>query len=200
MHKLRFKLVESVVETYYSDPVSVDISKVNDEKYEVIVYVKGSDKSYFIGSYEDEEIARNHAEDVIDKLAGKDYETYDDVVKILKETEDVGLEEVPEQSNFIESAELNELREVFLNIPDNVELLLLNDEVIVIGLIEDQVTYLYTLPEESEDFVLLEMPLELSRILNDPDIIKYTPDKVDERHSKVHNIFKNKLGDGGGRI
>lgn len=207
MSKLRFKLIETdlsedidTIETFYADPVKVyiryELEEPEDIRYKVIVYIAGRSVPYHSGATEDE--ARNYAEEVIDKLAGREYETYEDVQNILKETEDpeleeeIELEEVPTQVDFLESSELEELREILLNIPEDIELLLLDDVVIVLGTVEDQNTYLYTLPEDEKELVLLELPLELDRIMNNDNIIKYKPEEPDSRHSEIVNLLSKK--------
>lgn len=114
--------------------------------------------------------------------------------EVVDTQEDAFDEEVDnEESSFIDSDELNELRDIILDLPDDIELLLLNDNVIVLGTVDDQVTYLYTLPEEADDFVLIEMPFELDKIMSTDSIIKYTPDSVDPRHDKVVDLLMSKL-------
>lgn len=114
--------------------------------------------------------------------------------EVVDTQEDEFDEEVDsEESSFIDSDELNELRDIILDLPDDIELLLLNDNVIVLGTVDDQVTYLYTLPEEADDFVLIEMPFELDKIMSTDSIIKYTPDSVDSRHDKVVDLLMSKL-------
>lgn len=101
--------------------------------------------------------------------------------------------EVDEEKSFIDSDDLNSLREILLDLEDDIELLLLDDKVVVLGIVSGGTTYLYTLQDDSDDFVLIEMPLKLEEILNDPTIIKYTPEGSDERHSQVYDIFMKKL-------
>lgn len=101
--------------------------------------------------------------------------------------------EVDEEKSFIDSDDLNSLREILLDLDDDIELLLLDDKVVVLGIVSGGTTYLYTLQDDSDDFVLIEMPLKLEDILNDPTIIKYTPEGSDERHSQVYDIFMKKL-------
>ena len=113
-------------------------------------------------------------------------------------TEDVATEdqieevETPEEIKFIDSDELNEMREVLLDIPDEIELLLLNDELIVMGSVVDQETFLYTLPDECDDFVLIKMPMDIEEIKANKDISKYTTDAVDPRHNKIMDILMKK--------
>lgn len=98
-----------------------------------------------------------------------------------------------ETGDFITSPELNELRDIILDVPEDIELLLLNDDVIVLGIIDDSVTYLYTLTDDAEDFTLTEMPLDIDEIKNNESIIKYTVDGPDSRHSKVVDLLMQKL-------
>lgn len=112
-------------------------------------------------------------------------------------TEEVTNEEVTEDAeepvDFINSDELNEIRDILLDIPEDITLLLLNDDTIVLGNVVDQTTFLYTLPDDSEDFVLIEMPMQFTNIVNDDSIVKYTSEKIDDRHSKVVDILMKKL-------
>ena len=101
--------------------------------------------------------------------------------------------ELPEEINFIDSDELNEIRSVLLDIPDDIQLLLLNDSAIVLGTELENKMMLYTLTDDSDDFVLIEMPFEFKSILDNPFIIKYTSEGPDERHDKVMDLLMNKL-------
>lgn len=113
---------------------------------------------------------------------------------ITQDEEDLDITpEVDEEKSFIDSDDLNSLREILLDLEDDIELLLLDDKVVVLGIVSEGTTYLYTLQDDSDDFVLIEMPLKLEEILNDPTIIKYTPEGSDERHSQVYDIFMKKL-------
>lgn len=101
------------------------------------------------------------------------------------------LDETPE---FITSDELNQIREILLDIPDDIQLLLLNDDVIVMATVDNGKTYLYTLQnDESNEFGTIEMPTSLENILTNQDIIKYTPDNIDNRHQTIVDILMNKL-------
>lgn len=106
--------------------------------------------------------------------------------------EDENSEDV-ETGDFITSPELNELRDIILDVPEDIELLLLNDDIIVLGIVDDSVTYLYTLTDDAEDFTLTEMPLDIDEIKNNESIIKYTVDGPDSRHSKVVDLLMQKL-------
>lgn len=113
---------------------------------------------------------------------------------IIQDEDDLDITpEVDEEKSFIDSDDLNSLREILLDLEDDIELLLLDDKVVVLGIVSGGTTYLYTLQDDSDDFVLIEMPLKLEEILNDPTIIKYTPEGSDERHSQVYDIFMKKL-------
>ena len=101
--------------------------------------------------------------------------------------------ELPEEISFIDSDELNEIRSVLLDIPDDIQLLLLNDSAIVLGTELENKMMLYTLTDDSDDFVLMEMPFEFKSILDNPFIIKYTSEGPDERHDKVMDLLMNKL-------
>lgn len=101
--------------------------------------------------------------------------------------------ELPEEISFIDSDELNEIRSVLLDIPDDIQLLLLNDSAIVLGTELENKMMLYTLTDDSDDFVLMEMPFEFNSILDNPFIIKYTSEGPDERHDKVMDLLMNKL-------
>lgn len=132
-----------------------------------------------------------------------------DQVASQEEVEDTGINQVPdmqdepvtslddqssdESPDFITSQELNEIREVLLDVPDDIMLLMLNDEVIVFGTEEDNVTKLFTLSDSQDNFGLIEMPMELSEIMNNDAIIKYTPENVDSRHQQIMDILMSKL-------
>lgn len=101
--------------------------------------------------------------------------------------------ELPEELDFIDSDDLNEIRSVLLDIPDNIQLLLLNDSVIVLCTELENKMMLYTLTDDSDDFVLIEMPFEFKSIIDNPFIIKYTSEGPDERHDKVMDLLMSKL-------
>lgn len=195
MARIKFKLLQEVekdiIDTFISEPVEVNIIKEEDT-YSVEVVV--GEESYIYYENKDVEIATNYAQGVIDDLAGTDVKTLDDVKKLI-ETDGIDLDEVVDQDNFIESPELEELREILLNVEEEIELLLLDDDIIVIGLQEEGTTFLYTLPDESEDFVLIVLPLEKTKILSNKDIIKYTPDNIDNRHQTVVDLLSKLLID-----
>lgn len=99
-----------------------------------------------------------------------------------------------EETDFITSDSLNEVREVLLDIPDDIQLLLLDDKAVVFGEVKDTKTYLYTLDnDESTEFNSIELPNDLNVILDNPQIIKYTESGPDERHEQIMNILMNKL-------
>lgn len=96
--------------------------------------------------------------------------------------------------NFIASDELNELRDIILDIPDDIELLLLADKVVILATVEDMKTLVYTLPDEdAEDFILIDLPKGIQDILNNQSIIKYTAEGPDSKHEKVVDILMKKL-------
>lgn len=151
----------------------------------------GEDNNEFIKSLatefheadDDEEVNDNPEESVTDLVP----DMQDEPVTSL---DDQSSDESPD---FITSDELNEMREVLLDIPDDIMLLMLNDDVIVLGTEEDNKTKLYTLSDGQEDLGLIEMPMELSTILSNDNIIKYTPEQIDPRHQKVMEILMSKL-------
>lgn len=110
-------------------------------------------------------------------------------------TETIFTEPVSDKLDFIDSDELNEIREILLDIPDDIMLLLLNDNAIILATEENNTTMVYTLEDEADEFTTIELPKVLSDILTNDNIIKYTPDRVDPRHEKVVEILMNKLVD-----
>lgn len=130
----------------------------------------------------------------------------DEIVKELlpeEPVEETKEEEAPTESvyedikddavSFIDSDELNEIREILLNIPDDISLLLLDDKCVVLGTEIDNKTMVYTLTEESDNIIPIEMPLELNDIIASEAIIKYSEDGVDSRHSQIVEILSKKL-------
>ena len=111
------------------------------------------------------------------------------------ENTDIFTEPTTDKLDFLDSDELNEIREILLDIPDNIMLLLLNDSVIVLATEDGNTTMAYTLDEEATDFGLVELSKTLSDVLTDTSIIKYTPDGADKRHDKVVELLMNKLSD-----
>lgn len=118
-------------------------------------------------------------------------------VEEIKEEEEVTediMEDIKDDStDFIDSDELNEIREILLNIPDDISLLLLDDKCVVLGTELDNKPAVYTLTEESEDLIPIEMPLEINDIIASEAIIKYGEDGADSRHQQVVEILSKKL-------
>lgn len=113
---------------------------------------------------------------------------------IVTDEEDLDVTpEYDEEKSFIDSDDLNSIREILLDIPDDIELLLLDDKVVVLGIVNDGKTFLYSLQEDNDNFVLVEMPLKLDEIMNDNSIIKYTEEGSDSRHEQVYGILMKRL-------
>lgn len=108
-------------------------------------------------------------------------------------TEDIMEDIKDDTTDFIDSEELNEIREILLNIPDDISLLLLDDKCVVLGAELDNKPAVYTLPEESEELILIEMPLEINDVLASEAIIKYTEEKADSRHQQIVDILSKDL-------
>lgn len=95
--------------------------------------------------------------------------------------------------DFIASDELNEIREILLDIPEDISLLLLDDKVIILSTEEDGKSQVYCLNDGEDFFTVKELSKNLEDILNDDTIIKYTPDKADPRHEHVVDLLMKKL-------
>ena len=95
--------------------------------------------------------------------------------------------------SFITSDELNEIRELLLDIPEDIRLLLLDDKVIVLSSEEDYKTQVYCIIEGEDFFTVKEMPKELDKILGDETIIKYSDEEADARHEQVIDLLMKKL-------
>lgn len=95
--------------------------------------------------------------------------------------------------DFIASDELNEIREILLDIPDDISLLLLDDKVIILSSEVDGQSQVYCLNDDEDFFTVKELSKDLEDILNDDTVIKYTPDKVDPRHEQVVDLLMKKL-------
>lgn len=95
--------------------------------------------------------------------------------------------------SFITSDELNEIRELLLDIPEDIRLLLLDDKVIVLSSEEDYKTQVYCIIEGEDFFTVKEMPKELDKILGDETIIKYSEEEADPRHEQVIDLLMKKL-------
>ena len=126
------------------------------------------------------------------KLVNETDELINDLVE-QPETDSIDLSTDDSEIKFIDSDELNSIREILLDIPDDIMLLLLNDAVIIFATEIDNVSMVYTLPEDSDEFNLIKLPNHLSDILGNPDIIKYTPERIDPRHDKIMDILMSKL-------
>lgn len=117
----------------------------------------------------------------------EDTEPEEEEVSVFTEPED-------SQIDFIDSDTLNSLREILLDVPDDIMLLLLDNDCIILGTVVDGKTLAYALPnDEAEDFELVELPTSLADVLADNSIIKYTPDRDDPRNDKVVEILMSKL-------
>lgn len=100
----------------------------------------------------------------------------------------------PELLEFITSEELNELRDVLVELPEDIHLLLLDNKCIVIARIDEQnETYLYCLGDDEDELSLIKMPLRLEEILANNTIIQYTPANVSDVHDKVVELFAKEL-------
>lgn len=100
----------------------------------------------------------------------------------------------PKLINFIVSDELNELRDILIELPDDVHLLLLDNKCIVIARVsEDNETYLYCLGEDDDELSLVKMPMRLEEILANNQIIQYTPANISSVHDKVIELFAKEL-------
>lgn len=129
--------------------------------------------------------------DIVDDTNIEDETTDTDIEQSVEDNSNDEIED--EKPSFIVSDELNEIRDILLDIPDEIEILLLNDDLVVLGTVVDTETFLYTLPENAEDFTLIKMPLKIQEIFDDPNVIKYQPHKVDDRHNKVVDLLMSKL-------
>ena len=122
----------------------------------------------------------------------------DDVVSINEPEFDVDTilkdDTIPDQVAFIDSDELNELRDIIYNLETDIHLLLLNNDcIILVKETEDNVSMVYCLTEDSSDFEFIELPNKLVDIMSNNNIIKYLPDQTYENHEKVVNLFKKQL-------
>lgn len=101
---------------------------------------------------------------------------------------------IPDQVAFIDSDELNELRDILYNLDANIHLLLLNNDcIIIVKETEDNISYVYCLTEDASDFDFIELPNKLTDIMANNNIIKYLPDQTYENHEKVVSLFKKDL-------
>lgn len=100
----------------------------------------------------------------------------------------------PKLAAFITSPELNELRDLIIELPEDVFLLLLDNKAVVIARVsEDNENYLYCLGDEDEEFSLVKMPMKLEEILGNDQIIQYTPANISSVHDKVLELFAKEL-------
>ena len=101
---------------------------------------------------------------------------------------------LPEELSFIVSNELNELRDVIYNLDEDIHILLLNDDLVVlVKEDEENKTLLYCLTPDEEEFSFVEMPLSISEIVGNNNVIKYFPDQLNENHSKIVELFKHQI-------
>lgn len=100
----------------------------------------------------------------------------------------------PKLMEFVCSDELNELRDILIELQKDIYLLLLDNKVIVLAEIDDNNdTFLYCLGNDDEEFTLIKMPLKLDEILANNSIIQYTPANISDVHDKVIELFTREL-------
>lgn len=100
----------------------------------------------------------------------------------------------PKLSAFINSDELNELRDIIIELPEDIFLLLLDNKAVVIARVdENNDNYLYCLGEDDDELSLVKMPMRLEEILANNQIIQYTPANVSSVHDKVVELFAKEL-------
>ena len=100
----------------------------------------------------------------------------------------------PKLSEFVNSAELNELRDILIELPEDIHLLLLDNKCIVIARVDkDNETYLYCLGNDEDELSLIKMPMHLEEILANNQIIQYTPANISDVHEKVIELFAKEL-------
>ena len=122
----------------------------------------------------------------------------DDVVSINDPEFDIDTilkdDTIPDQVAFINSDELNELRDIIYNLTADIHLLLINNDcIIIVKETEDNVSLVYCLTEDSSDFDFIELPNKIADIMANNNIIKYLPDQTYDKHSKVVDLFKKEL-------
>lgn len=104
--------------------------------------------------------------------------------------------EIPEELSFVVSDELNELRDVIYNLDEDIHILLLNDDMVVLVKEDgENKTLLYCLTPDLEEFSFVEMPLSISEIVGNNNVIKYFPDQLNENHNKIIELFKHQIPD-----
>lgn len=141
---------------------------------------------------EDENKEELVTDEVIEELIDET-PVVEDVETTEEGSESIFTEPTSDKLDFIDSEELNEIREILLDIPDDIMLLLLNDNAIILATEEGNTTMAYTLEDESNELTLIELSKSIADVLSNENIIKYTPDRVDPRHDKVVELLMNKL-------
>lgn len=125
------------------------------------------------------------ASDLDDDIISTDVDTSDEVFSDIV---------LPEELSFIVSNELNELREVIYDLDEDIHILLLNDDMVVlVKEDEENKTLLYCLTPDEEEFSFIEMPLSISEIVGNNNVIKYFPDQLNENHNKIIELFKHQI-------
>lgn len=135
-------------------------------------------------------------DDSLEVQAPLDYELQEPLNDVEEEIDSIFIDETdPELTKFICSDELNELRDILIELPEDNHLLLLDNKVIVIAKNEPEsmATFLYCLRDEDEEFTLIEMPIKLDEILANDSIIQYTPANISDVHDKVVELFAREL-------
>lgn len=124
-----------------------------------------------------------------------DIEVNEDIPEEASDENSIFVDETdPELTKFIVSDELNALRDVLIELPEDIHLLLLDNKCIVIARIdENNETYLYCLGDDDEELSLVKMPMRLEEILANNQIIQYTPANVSDVHDKVLELFMKEL-------
>lgn len=101
-----------------------------------------------------------------------------------------------ELAKFIVSPELEELRDILVDLDTNPQLLLLDNKVIVIGVEDvDNEYYLYCLGDDDDELSLVKQPMRLDDILANSKIIQYTPSNVSDVHDRVVELFMKELSE-----
>lgn len=142
-----------------------------------------------------EDEVKEELDEVVEPEVSVQDETFDEEDPSVTDDNELIDEDLEDMTDFITSDELNELREIILDIPEEYQLLLLDQDTIVLGLEEDNKYKVATLSDDVNDFILIDMPLELDAILHNDSIIKYTSETVDSRHDKVVDILMKQLQD-----
>lgn len=100
----------------------------------------------------------------------------------------------PKLVKFVCSDELNELRDILVELPEDIHMLLLDNKVIVLAKVdENNETFLYCLGDDDDEFTLVSMPFKLDEILANNSIIQYTPANISDVHEKVMELFGREL-------